>query len=202
MQWSAVAGQLALAAQSAAPAAKPPPPTPPAHHDAPVPARSIRTELYAGYGGSLVLGGDFLMRYRLLEGGALCQMMFSLSTKNIGCGLALGVSPRTTWLGVDLLGVFGGRHWSGVGTTFLSDDPGGSATLPFAGLRGGVSIYVDPFVFSFWLGVDNDLARRHVSYSYNGGGWFGPSGRQQRHADVGAVTWLAAWRTGLQWDLP
>lgn len=203
MRWSAVASQIAIAAQSAtAPVASPAPPAPAVPVVARVPTASLRGEAYAGYAGSIALGGDFLVRYRLFESGALCQeLAFNLITSNFGCAVAAGISPRSrtysrTWgVGADLLGVFGARHWKGVGHTgFLDPDPGGSATLPFAGLRAGASFYLDPFVFSIWLGVDDDLGRAHVTYTYDK--------RTEGAADVGAVTWIAAWRTGLQYDVP
>lgn len=212
MRWAAVASQIAIAAQSATPAtqrasAQAAESRPRARREVSrVPTSSIRGEAYAGYAGSMTLGADFLMRYRLLEGGALCQwqwVVVALNRGNVGCGLGLGVAPRGTVLGVDLLGVLGARHWQGVGSgDFLSGNPGASETLPFAGVRAGVSFHVHPVVFGIWLGLDDDLGRKHVTYTYDRGGLLGPSVPAQGAADVGAVTWLAAWRTGLEYDLP
>ncbi len=220
MHWSAVASQIVMAARSAMPAAQAAPAKPaPAQEEARplasrqvsrVPTSTVRGEAYAGYAGSFALGGDFLARYRVFEGGGLCQwMMLSLTTRNFGCGIAAGFALRSptysqTWgVGAELLGVLGARYWKGVGAELLDPDPGGSATVPFAGVRAGASFYLDPFIFSFWLGVDDDLGRKHVTYTYDSDGLLGgPSVRLHGQADVGAVTWLAAWRTGVEYDVP
>jgi hypothetical protein len=53
-----------------------------------------------------------------------------------------------------------------------------------------------------WLGFDDDLGRERVTYTYDRGSSSGPSLPTRGQAEVGAVTWLAAWRVGIQYDIP
>ncbi len=147
--------------------------------------------LVAGDGfGGLLLGGSFLARTSVVGGGATVEASGLFSSRVSAAALG-GLSYRgENGFGLDLLGVFGMHHYERVGSGLLSNDPGVSGTLPFAGGRSRLSYqfgrrFADPSKAGrerrefrrFQLGAsaafENDLTReRHVSY-YTETSWLG-----------------------------
>jgi len=78
-------------------------------------------------------------------------------------------APAPPWLQVGVLGSVGIRHYEELGHEFFGD-PGFSATLPFAGLRGIAAINTGMdeggWTISLHGFVDTDLLRQKQTYSY------------------------------------
>lgn len=166
--------------------------------------------LYVGGGGGgsgvkgPVFGADAFFRYRLVEAGALCEFLApGLDGASVaGCGGMLGPSFRWGWFALDVAAVVGRRNWAAVGGgPAFSENPGGAATLWFAGLRVGASAHLEWFVAGLWAGLDDDLGRKHVTYSYVPP-IFGPAPNPEPtgEADIGAATFFVSARFGVDFD--
>lgn len=171
---------------------------------------SLGGHVYLGRGGGggangVLLGADAFFRYRQVKAGALCEFMYGgLGVPSIsGCGGMLGPSFRWGAFGVDIAAALGRRHWAAVGAgPGFSENPGGSATLWFGGLRGGASAHVGWFVIGLWAGLDDDLQRTHVTYTYEPP-IFGPAPNPEPtgEANIGAPTFFVSARFGVDFEL-
>lgn len=117
----------------------------------------------------------------LFEASCLVRLHFiDLGVDVGGGGLFMGLASAGALAGVgfrtrsgvrfDLLGNAGVHSYSGWGGNFLSDDPGASATLPYAGGKVRLS-YVfghrkGHFTLGGEFGMDTDLGRKRVQYDY------------------------------------
>jgi hypothetical protein len=126
-----------------------------------------------GHAGALV-GGTVLVRRDLLAVGATFEAS-GLFSMRVGGAATAGLSYRDpSGFGADLLGAIGVHAYSGVGKGLFSDDPGASATLPYASARArGVYVFGSARQH-FQLGIgatfDQDLTRVTRSYSYTDNG--------------------------------
>jgi hypothetical protein len=91
------------------------------------------------HSGGFTLGATGRLRYSVLTAGVsvlgATQVLGSTMVASSALG---GLTLPLGQIRLDALGEFGANSYSGVGSGFLSDDPGASATLPFAGARIGV----------------------------------------------------------------
>jgi hypothetical protein len=167
----------------------PPPDASPAAHSPPRPGEvspsdvSFRGGLGGfsdpGDGGGVLLQASGL--YRLgplglgaqLEGGAT---VFEYGYSGVGAlaGVALRPDARVR---VEVLGTFGGRHYSGVGRGFLNDDPGVSGDTTYVGARAGAAYLfgtnTNHTELGLYGGVDEDLSRETKTSRYTSTSWFG-----------------------------
>lgn len=147
----------------------------------------LRLHLDSGLGGSTLgfnLGAVGLLRSRALEGGLGCQLSAFLSTR-VGCGLLAGVAldASQAWT-VDVLAELGANqiHESG---GFLSDDPGASGTVAYAGARVGARWYfrgaqrAGRASVGLWLFGERDLRGYEAHYSYTETSWLSGATSQQ-----------------------
>lgn len=114
-------------------------------------------------------------------------------------------------LQLDLLGMAGPRHYTGWGGTLLGDDPGASATLMTVGARALVTYTLVKWrtrrlLVGGFLGYQNDLERKTVTYSYTDvtTGWFGeePSPTPVTESEtLGAPMQFAALTFGAEFNL-
>ncbi len=114
-----------------------------------------------------------------------------------GGGLFIGLASVGALAGVgfrspsgvrfDLLANAGVRSYSGWGGNFLSDDPGASATLPYAGGKFRLSYLFGHrkghFTLGGEFGVDTDLGRKRVQYDYQETDFLFDDGTSIQHGD-------------------
>ncbi|HEY6557825.1 MAG TPA: hypothetical protein VI072_11155 [Polyangiaceae bacterium] len=147
--------------------------------------------------GGVSLGAAFKVRSNLLAAGALLEFGSALfSYGYISGAAAFGLSARVDQnVRLELLGLGGYRHYSGVGrAAFLGNDPGASGGTPYVGARSGASYLFGQrpglFELGAYVGVDRDLTSQRVHYSYEtGDGWFDGSGEGSQ--TVGGLSRLA-----------
>lgn len=133
----------------------------------------------------LQVGALALVRADLFEIGPSFDASGFLSSKT-GGGLAMGLGSRGREVhsfGWDMLGEVGMHHHH-VAKGLLSDDPGASATIPYAGLRLGVSWALGgPHAHvrgrhGIWLYGNVDLSSVTKQYAYQETGWLSDTSRQ------------------------
>lgn len=131
-----------------------------------------------GYGGALI-GTTLLARSGVFAFGGTMEASGAFASRFGLSGLA-GIAGRTEGgTGGELLGTLGMHHYNGVGRGILSDDPGASATLPFAGVRVRASQRLGRrFLLGLAATLEQDLYRERRVYSYTSTPWldFGNSG--------------------------
>ena len=139
-------------------------------------------------------GAMALARIGVIAVGPMFSYSGLFSTK-IGGGVGLGASTRgADRFGFDALGEFG-VHSHHVAGGLLSDDPGATGTIPYAGGRVGVRWTLGnttnrarPHV-GVWLFVRQDLSSHTATYQYEEEGWFGGGRRMETgHATIGGQT--------------
>lgn len=131
------------------------------------------------HNGGATFGVSPLVRYKLLAAGASLQGA-TTGFNAMGSASALfGFSVPTEFVRVDVLAELGINSYSGVGANFLSQDPGASATLPFAGARSAllVRLFRNSRGQDIWIGPSIHYAKdlrstgRSYSYHYQGYDW-------------------------------
>jgi hypothetical protein len=139
------------------------------------------------YGGSFLgsgndqgyfAGADIKYRANLLEVGAFGELgatTFGYDYK--GFGGTLGLGYRTPFnLRLSLAGALGAHFYEHVGGALLSDDPGASAALAFAGGRASASYLFLKGRTHIEVGVtasvDDDLTRPKVTETYLSTSWW------------------------------
>jgi hypothetical protein len=147
--------------------------------------------------GGILFGGLALLRRGLLAGGVSTEMggLF-MSVRSVGAmaGVALRSELR---LRLDVLGTSGVHWYQGWGGGLFNDDPGISATLPYAGglLRAVYAPGDDHGHFCIGLvgGADADLGRARRQYSYTGTDMFngGIYTANADHTAGGTRYWVA-----------
>lgn len=186
-----------------------------AHADVEAPASSSSrdgTEWFAhaggvggpGYGG-LMTGVTLLGRTDSIAYGGTLEGSVGFATR-VALAATGGYSVRTPsgW-GFDLLGAAGVHRYDGVGSGILSDDPGTSATLPFAGVRArGVYLFGKGprhFQLGFAASVDRDLSRVTHTYTYRETSWWdGSTSTESATHTVGFTTLGAMIDLGMTFD--
>jgi hypothetical protein len=139
-------------------------------------------------------------RWRWITAGCGVELSSALFTSVASASAVGGVTIPLGILRFDLLGELGGRAYQGVGSNFLSDDPGAGAILPFAGVRAAwlARIHRSRQGNHVWLGVSGaygrDLARTTREYSYRrqGTDWFTGEPydeRVQTRVDIGQTSY-------------
>jgi hypothetical protein len=123
-----------------------------------------------------VFSGYALLQWDALEAGVSGHIGgAALDYDLAGGGFLAGLGATTRWgLRGDVLGELGLEHYSGVdnGEFFLPNgDPGASATLPYAGVRAGLSYQFarrsrSHFELALWGIYQDDLTRENVAYTY------------------------------------
>lgn len=122
-------------------------------------------------GGVVVMDVTGLWRHGALAlGGALQYGESLFGASYVSTAPAVGAFAATPrWLDLGVLGLVGIRAYSHVGKGWGSDDPGMSATLPYAGARAVAALAVGGrtrFTFGVHAFADADLGRKTKSYSY------------------------------------
>lgn len=130
----------------------------------------------------LSVGVSPRLRYQVLALGLDVQGATTILATSMGSLAATG-GLALPWgrFRLDALGEFGVNGYTGVGASWLGDDPGASGALPFAGGRGALLVCVScgPTGRSVWLGFTASYARDLYSvdetYTYvdPGASWFG-----------------------------
>ncbi len=131
----------------------------------------------AGMG--FTLAGAAMRRTGPIEVGAAIELgtqIFGYSY--VGLAGALGVGVRTrSGVRIDVLALGGSHSYTGVGAAFLSDDPGASGTVGFAGGRifASYPMFRGPHHMTLGIGgsYEKDVTQWHVTYDYVQSGWFG-----------------------------
>jgi hypothetical protein len=127
-----------------------------------------------------------------------------------GGGFLGGLGGTTRWgLRGDVLGELGLEHYSGVDTEkwfVKGGDPGGSATLAYAGVRGGLSYQFarrarSHFELGVWGIYQDDLARVAVRYAYVDASLGGPPLVTTAEHSVGSSRVLGLFVLGGSFDL-
>ncbi len=147
--------------------------------------------------GGVSLAATFKVRSNLLAAGALLELSSALFSYGSISGAAVGgLSARVEEnVRLELLGLGGYRHYSGVGRDgLLGNDPGAGGGTPYVGARTGASYLFGrrPGLFELgaYVGADQDLTSERVDYTYEeGSGWFGGSGAGSQ--TVGGLSRLA-----------
>jgi hypothetical protein len=149
-------------------------------------ARPLALELegHAGWmqgrhDGGVALGVTSRVRYGVLTAGGSLQGATTLLSGMGSLSAVAGLSAPLGILRWDALGEAGVNAYTGVGSNFLSGDPGVSAALPFVGARSsvlvrvlrnrrGVDLWVGP---SFHYASDLGSTSRTYSYHSQGSDW-------------------------------
>ena len=158
-----------------------------ADNDAPADASTqVHFDVSSGFSTlGLQVGGLALVRVGLFEIGSSFDASGLVSSKT-GGGMAIGVGSRGREIhafGWDMLGE-AGLHQHHAAKGLLSDDPGASATIPYAGLRLGVSWALGgPQAHlrgrhGLWLYGNVDLSSVTKHYTYQEKGWLSDNVRQ------------------------
>jgi hypothetical protein len=162
---------------------------------------------YAQDEGGFLAGFSALYRHGLFGGGGFAEAG-GLLMGMISVGAMVGIALRTDGgFRTEILGTGGIRHYAGWGKQLLSDDPGASATLPFAGgaLRLGYLFGRSRrghFNLGGLVAVDQDLWRETRTYSYYSSDWLdGSSGYVSRTNTVGGTRWALGVTLGATLDL-
>lgn len=121
--------------------------------------------------GGVLFDTTALGAYEFLRAGIAAQCATTLVTGTLGLGGTTGVGMELDRVQVTLLGEGGLHAYGGVGSSFLSDDPGASATLGYAGGRFALGYRVGGWrdanvaitTFGFW---NRDLKTVERSYAY------------------------------------
>ena len=123
--------------------------------------------------GGFNLGGSALYRHGYFIGGGLVEHGSALfDYQYTAVAPVLGIAmPVPAWARVELLMTAGAHVYDGIGKGFiLSNDPGASATVPFAGLRGYAGVPLGGKAFAFTAGVggwvESDVFRPNVTYTF------------------------------------
>jgi hypothetical protein len=148
------------------------------------------------HSGGLALGVTSRVRYGVLTAGGSLQGATILLGSMGSLSAVAGLSVPLGSVRLDVLAEVGGNAYAGVGSSFLSQDPGARALLPFVGARSaalllvfrnarGVEVWVGPA-----LQYANDLETTSRTYTYRrqGSGWLFGNDRDEvvtRTVDVG-----------------
>jgi hypothetical protein len=129
--------------------------------------------------GGLTGGTVGRLRYGVVTAGAGLQVATVAFTSMASVSTLAGLSLPVGSLRIDALSELGLNAYTGVGSNFLTDDPGASAVLPFLG--GRASLLVRAFNTKrgdIWVGLSTvyaqDLYARTSEYAYrsHGSDWF------------------------------
>ena len=147
----------------------------------------------SAYGSNFIdLGIDGLLRWQALAAGLGGEWKTVLFANAIDVHGSLGLSIPVWNFRFDALGCYGWRDYPDWGASLLGGDPGASAVLPFAGVRLRATYDLRPnkrvtVRLGFVFGYDNDLARRHVDYTYTEQWFFGDAQYPATgHQDIGS----------------
>jgi hypothetical protein len=158
------------------------------------------------FGGAMT-GATILARKDLFAAGATFDASGLFATR-LGAAATAGLSYRDeSGFGADLLGAFGVHAYSGVGRGILSDDPGASASVPYASgrLRGVYVFGKRATHFQLGLGatLERDLRTVTRSYSYTETPWLfdGPSQTQKSTQSIGFTTMGVMIDAGMTFDV-
>lgn len=167
----------------------------PADDDAPAAADAttqLHLDVSSGFSTlGLQVGGLALLRAGIFEVGPSFDASGLVSSK-AGGGIAVGVGSRGREIhafGWDMLGE-AGLHQHHAGKGLLSDDPGASATIPYGGVRLGVSWALGgPQAHlrgrhGLWLYGNVDLSSVTKQYTYQEKGWLSDTVRQAEGSAV------------------
>lgn len=123
------------------------------------------------YGG-VQIGVEALVTHGwVVAGGAAKLSSEVFGFDDVAVGPELGVSiPVPQWARVEVLGVGGARHYSGVGRGFLTANPGVDGTLPFIGLQTHLGLELGKPAARFTLGlrpfIETDIGRLTKTHSF------------------------------------
>jgi hypothetical protein len=146
---------------------------------------------------TLCLGLGGMTEGVLLEASGLVRLHFidlgidvgvgGLFVDMASAGVLAGIGLRTrSGVRFDLLANAGVHSYSGWGAGLLSDDPGASATLPYAGGKLRLAYLAGHrkghFTLGGEFGVDTDLGRERVQYDYQETNWLFDDGTSIVHA--------------------
>jgi len=138
--------------------------------------------LQGSHSGGVDLGATARLRYGILTAGASIQGATILFGSMGSVSGVAGLSLPVEFIRLDALAEFGLNAYSGVGSNFLSNDPGVRATLPFAGFRTSLlaCVFRNARGGSVWLGPSvqyaKDLYSTTRTYTYRDQGESGFSG--------------------------
>jgi hypothetical protein len=153
------------------------------------------------HSGGVTLGASGRLRYRVLTAGLALQnatiILGSVTTASALAGLTV---PLGHHLRLDALGEVGLNAYDGVGSNFLSDDPGTAETLGFVGGRASLlaRVHRGQRGTSLWLGISgsyaHDLTKVVRNYSYRSEGTgliFGEryDYEQSKSVEIGQSRW-------------
>src|SRR5512145_2263000 len=132
------------------------------------------------HNGGLTLGITPHIRYKLLTAGVDLKgatiILNSMGSFSAVAGLAIPLE----FVRLDAMAELGLSSYAAAGSNFLNNDPGASATLPFAGGRASllIRVYHTPRGEDVWIGPSIDYAKdlrsttRTYTYRYQGEDWF------------------------------
>jgi hypothetical protein len=157
-----------------------------------VPAETPPTDvtLAGGLGGmtqGVLMEASCLVRLQFIDLGVDFGVGY-LFMDMASAGALAGVGFRSrSGLRFDLLGNAGVHSYSGWGAGLLNDDPGASATLPYAGGKVRLSYLFGHgrghFTLGGEFGMDTDIGRKRVQYDYQSTDWLFDDGTTTEHAD-------------------
>lgn len=130
--------------------------------------------------GGATLGGTARIRYGVLTGGVSLQGATTVFGAMGSLSALGGLSLPLGFMRFDALAEAGLDAYSGVGANFLTNSPGASATLPFAGARASLlaCLHRTRRGGSVWLGPTFEYAKdlhsttRTYTYRDQGEDWF------------------------------
>ncbi|HEY3817840.1 MAG TPA: hypothetical protein VGL81_11745 [Polyangiaceae bacterium] len=185
--------------------------------DPPAPKKPIFVDVAAGagwvsssnasFGGGPTMGATLLFRYSMIEAGATADVATQIlsPTSRVDVGGLVGIgSQEWSFIGGDLLLEGGVRRYDDVGgCSFLCNYPGVSGSVPYVGLRAGVTLHPihtpsTVFVGGLWFFVSRDLASESQTFALAGQGLLGPESGTQG-AVIGGATELGV-NLRLGWD--
>ena len=158
------------------------------------------------HSGGLTADALALVHWNVLRLGATGQFATFLGTGESALGAIAGLGFGDP-LQVAVLGEAGMHHYSGVGSGFLSEDPGADGALPFAGgkllmgyrLTRGRRVNV-ALVSGFSLNRDLHTLTRH--YHYTEIGWLsGNTYDAEETVVIGQTQWTLTLGAAVTWSL-
>jgi len=165
------------------------------------PRTALELDGQLGYGdgphtGGVTAAAFARARWNWITAGCGMELSSAVFTSVLSASAVGGVTFPLGIARFDFLGEIGGHAYHGVGSNFLTDDPGAGAILPFAGVRAALlaRIHRNGQGHRVWLGVSGaygrDLARTTREYSYRrqGTDWFTGEPYDERvrtHVDIG-----------------
>ncbi len=162
----------------------------------------FRNQQSGGFG----VGGLLTVRLNVVEAGGFAEAgstLLDYSYNSLGGAAGLGLRDESG----ARLGAFataGVHYYEGFDRGFLDDDPGASASTPFAGARLVASHrFGTPIDFGLLGSFETDLERQTVSYSYMSTPWLfgGDPTTKDETKQVGTATFGLGVQIGGTFDL-